>query len=227
MVTNDRFLPLTNALKKHKLKVAINGIHARHLHPSVKFDPLSSSSSLSHQELYFPMKHSSEAQVEKVPITDRKVRLLYTENDESFLSLYQCLVRKQIEIFAAEQNDVKSTAQGRNTPIRLGQVGIRCRHCSMLPPQHRTKASTYYPAKLLGVYQAAQNIAVTHLSGHCPLIPDSLKDTLIHLRLLNKATPGRGKLYWANSMKIHDLYETDGIIKFKEKKSSVNEDSLN
>jgi hypothetical protein len=213
----DRPLALSSKLKERESAGMYNGMHAKHRNQSIEFKPISFEPCISHQELYFPRKHSSESEINNRPTTDNNMRLLYTANDESFLSLYQCLVRKQIEVFAAEKCDVKSTAQGRNTPIRLGQVGIRCRHCSMLPPQHRTKASTYYPAKLLGVYQAAQNIAVTHLSGYCPLIPDSLKDTLIQLRLSNKATPGRGKLYWANSMKTHDLYESDGILKFKEK----------
>ena len=38
--------------------------------------------------------------------------------------------RKQIELFEAKQEDVDAGAQGRNKPIILGQVGIRCIHVS-------------------------------------------------------------------------------------------------
>lgn len=78
---------------------------------------------------------------------------LYMSCDDESLSEYQCLVRKQIEIFEAMKDDVDSNAQGRNRPIVLGQVGIRCRHCTMLPPKHRARGAVYYPAKLQGLYQ--------------------------------------------------------------------------
>lgn len=39
--------------------------------------------------------------------------------------------RKQIELFEAKQEDVDAGAQGRNKPIILGQVGIRCIHVSL------------------------------------------------------------------------------------------------
>jgi hypothetical protein len=169
--------------------------------------------SISHQELYRPsMKSKFDTHEKGSNGMKYSSIMLYTDKDDKMLSPYQCLIRKQIEIFTAGRIDVESTAQGRNSPIRFGQVGIRCRHCSMLPPQHRTKASTYYPSKLLGIYQAAQNIAVTHLSGQCPLIPDKIREELIQLHSLNKATPGRGKVYWANSVQVFGLYESDGMI---------------
>ena len=47
--------------------------------------------------------------------------------DEEQLSEYQILVRKQLEIFEATQEDVESNTQGRKKQVTLGQVGIRCR----------------------------------------------------------------------------------------------------
>ena len=73
---------------------------------------------------------------------------LYMPRDKECLSSYQCLLRQQIELFAAGSEDVKSTMPGRNKAIVLGQVGIRCRHCAMLPARHRGTGATYYPAKL-------------------------------------------------------------------------------
>lgn len=45
-----------------------------------------------------------------------------TDMDDDHVSKYQCLVRKQIQFFEANDGDVGSTAQGRNKPIVLGQV---------------------------------------------------------------------------------------------------------
>jgi len=137
--------------------------------------------------------------------------LLYMACDDDSLSAYQCLVRKQIELFEAKEEDVESNAQGRNKPIVSGQVGIRCRHCSNIPPRHRTRGATYYPAKLHGLYQAAQNMASAHLCNHCQLIPDSLRKDLIILRD-RKSSAGGGKQYWADGVRVLGVVETDNIL---------------
>lgn len=81
-------------------------------------------------------------------------------SDENNLSEYQCLLRAQIDLFAATPSDIDGNAQGRNKPIVLGQVGIRCRHCHMNPSTtRRARGAVYFPAKLSGLYQAAQNMA--------------------------------------------------------------------
>jgi hypothetical protein len=128
-------------------------------------------------------------------LTGRNPVPLYMSCDDDSLSAYQCTVRKQIEIFEARIEDVESNAQGRNKPITLGQVGIRCRHCTRwvysalqspccrlmistqliksfflaysLHARNRARASVYYPAKLLGLYQAAQ-VGRSPWSRPCP-----------------------------------------------------------
>lgn len=69
---------------------------------------------------------------------------IFLDFDEQTLTEYQCLLRKQIEIFEAGPEDIKANAQGRNNPILLGQVGIRCRHCTQLPIKIRPRGSVYY-----------------------------------------------------------------------------------
>ena len=73
---------------------------------------------------------------------------LYMSCDDERLSAYHALARKHIEFFEAAQEDISTNARGRNRPIVLGQVGIRCRHCSELPPRRRQRAAMYYPFKL-------------------------------------------------------------------------------
>jgi hypothetical protein len=81
-------------------------------------------------------------------------------SDDNNLSEYQCLLRAQIDLFAATPVDIDGNAQGRNKPIVLGQVGIRCRHCHANPStSRRARGAVYFPAKLSGLYQAAQNMA--------------------------------------------------------------------
>jgi hypothetical protein len=167
---------------------------------------------ISHQDLYArddaPGEDGDEA--DHGPLL-----LLYMQScDDDNLSSYQCLVRKQIEIFEAKDEDIESNAQGRNRPIVPGQVGIRCRHCSRIPPRHRTRGATYYPAKLNGLYQAAQNMASAHLGIHCQLIPDALRRDLTILRD-RKSSAGGGKQYWADCVRILGVEESDGILRFR------------
>jgi hypothetical protein len=147
-------------------------------------------------------------------ISGRPPIQLYISCDDDSLSEYQCLVRKHIELFEAKVEDVESNAQGRNRPIVLGQVGIRCRHCTMLPPRHRSRGAIYYPAKLQGIYQAAQNLAVAHLGEHCQNVPDDVRATLGRLRE-RKSSAGGGKRYWANGVRVLGVYEDRDGLRFE------------
>lgn len=67
--------------------------------------------------------------------------LLYMSCDHDSLSEYQCLVRKQIELFEAMPQDVESNAKGRNKPIVLGQVNLREREARRRPINNCTHCS--------------------------------------------------------------------------------------
>lgn len=80
--------------------------------------------------------------------------VLFCETDEERLTSYQCLLRKQLELFEADEEDVHySTRQGRTAPIKVGQVGVRCRHCAGLKLSARTKGASYYSQTIEGIYQ--------------------------------------------------------------------------
>lgn len=140
---------------------------------------------------------------------------LYTKSDDNVLSHFQCVVRKQIELFEAEQVDVETNVQGRNKPIVLGQIGIRCLHCSTLHPKQRARGATYYPAKFSGFYQAAQNMANAHLCTQCTHVPDHLRQQLLILKE-RKSSVGGGKHYWAECIQKLGVIEDDGILRYKD-----------
>ncbi|EEC44876.1 predicted protein [Phaeodactylum tricornutum CCAP 1055/1] len=134
-------------------------------------------------------------------------------SDEDNLSEYQCLIRAQIDLFEARTRDIECNAQGRNKPIALGQVGIRCRHCSFLPPGRRPRGAVYFPAKLPGLYQAAQNMAINHFSESCQAIPECTRSKLLRLKELKTTVLGGGKQYWANGARVLGIKETDhGLV---------------
>ncbi len=157
-----------------------------------------SGSTTAQQSVHGPPAQDSETELKvqedsaELPLTRRGSVILAMSCDKDMLSPYQCLVRLQIELFEASQEDVNTNAQGRNRPIVLGQVGIRCRHCSHLALHLRSRGSTYYPSTTTGIYQAAQNLASGHLCDHCRSIPSSIKDELCQLRE-RKSSAGGGK----------------------------------
>lgn len=137
--------------------------------------------------------------------------------DRSNLSEYQCMIREQIDLFAATQTDIDSSAQGRNRPIVVGQVGIRCRHCASLPSSRRSRGAVYYPAKLSGLYQAAQNMTLNHFTTTCQSIPQTVRDEMIRLKQNKSYVLGGGKGYWARGGQIRNILEIDDRLFFRHK----------
>lgn len=135
--------------------------------------------------------------------------------DKMKLSEHQHLLRFQIEAFAATEEDVSTHTRGRNKPIVLGQVGIRCRHCAHIPVSRRQKGSTYFPASILGIYQAAQNMSTAHIQcGLCTEMPEQLKEQFKHSIAMKSSCNGAGRPYWAQSAKEMGLVDTEDGIRF-------------
>jgi hypothetical protein len=139
---------------------------------------------------------------------------LYLDYDEQVLTTYQCLLRKQIELFAAGPDDVRGSAQGRNTPIGLGQVGIRCRHCAFLPKNARARGAVYYSKTIDGLYQVAQNMSKLHLCKTCHKIPTSTRAELVTLHLVKNRASG-GKEYWSECLQVLGVYEGKGCLRLR------------
>jgi hypothetical protein len=160
-----------------------------------------------------------------LPATGRRNRILSMQQDEEALSPYQCLVRKQIELFEASEADIHSAAQGRNRPICLRQVGIRCRHCGSLAGERRARGAVYFPSTLGGLYQTAQNMANSHLIKDCVEFPNDIREDLVRIRLREKASSkntrksafGGGKTYWSTGLRTLGVIETsDRRLRFSD-----------
>ncbi|KAG7343501.1 hypothetical protein IV203_021446 [Nitzschia inconspicua] len=157
-------------------------------------------------------------------LTGRPPKCLYLSCDADNLNQYQCLIRQNMEFFEATQHDLSIKVRGRNKPIVLGQVGLRCMHCCkvMSPGQHASpsssthapKGSVYYPQILLGIYQSAQTLA----NGHWIDPEDHQKCTAIQpfvrqqMQQLKECTTverqySQGKEYWATQAAVLGVIE--------------------
>jgi hypothetical protein len=152
----------------------------------------------------------------KYVMTGRPPYVLYLSCDgRNSFSEYQQLLRKQIEVFESGPEEVNAAAQGRNKPIVLGQVGIRCRHCAYVPPISRTRGAVYFPSKLEGVYQMAQNMANTHLCASCPKIPQDIRAELIRMQADKPSLGGTGKTVWAHRVGVLGVFEDSCGLRYK------------
>jgi hypothetical protein len=162
------------------------------------------------QQYQLPVLSSSSA---SAPLPSNRPSIpIYMDRDEENLTEYQCLLRKQIELFEAGPDDIRSNAQGRNTPILLGQVGLRCRYCAPLPRAARTKGAVYYSQTIDGIYQVAQNMSKVHLCERCHRIPREVQDKLKALRGDNQRAVG-GKHYWADGVRALGVYEDGRVLR--------------
>lgn len=145
-----------------------------------------------------------------------QAKILFIEGDEEYLTEYQCLLRKQLEVFEAGPTDLRGSTQGRNTPIMLGQVGLRCRHCANLPLAARTKGAVYYSQTIDGVYQIAQNMSKVHLCQRCYRIPPEVQAKLLDLKRGSRRATG-GKEYWAKALRTMGVYEDGKVLRMRKR----------
>ena len=137
------------------------------------------------------------------------------ESDKDCTSRYQAFLRQQLMYFETVPLDTQASAKGRNKPIKVGQVGILCRHCRNLPPPKRPRGSVYYPQKLVGVYQSAQNMAKNHFAGSgCANAPSEVNQELHRLRAEQTSFYGGGQPYWAKSAAMAGIVETEDGLEF-------------
>ncbi|GAX26093.1 hypothetical protein FisN_42Lh010 [Fistulifera solaris] len=161
---------------------------------------------------FYPGPDGMPTHSEDIP--PQRTMSLYMTCDEDRLSEYQCLARKQIEVFSATYSDLKMTVQGRNRQVLPGQVGIRCCFCSHIPVKKQARASVYYPSKLNCIYQAAQNMASVHLAKYCSFVPEDIRSELLRHMKDRKSSAGGGKEYWAVSARSLGIEECDGRLRF-------------
>jgi hypothetical protein len=179
----------------------------------------STSNAMPEEDLGTTMTMMEEETQAQLKLTGRPAIQLYLSCNPEHLSPYQVEIRKQIQFFEATPPYVNGQrVKGRNKAIVLGQVGVQCRHCAhVISPQNRAKGSTYFPQKLVGIYQAAQILSTTHLLEACPLVPPESRQNLKDLQQNSKASRTAGKDYWASTAQALGVYEDEHGLRFEDR----------
>ncbi|KAL7541061.1 hypothetical protein ACHAXR_010607 [Thalassiosira sp. AJA248-18] len=112
--------------------------------------------------------------------------------------------------------DIVQAVHGRNKPIALGQVGIRCQHCKDVSSAQTqitnnsartTQNAVSYPSFISGIYNTVQQMYRLHFD-QCPYIPDELKVRVGNLKDSHTSNRGGRKQYWMESAKRIGLVDT-------------------
>lgn len=134
-------------------------------------------------------------------------------DDKYWLSELQVYLRSNFaEAFGATEDDIAAPMHGRNKPIVLGQVGIRCMHCKYDNPAERGQQATSYPSQISGIYNSVQQMLRLHLDC-CLSMPFQVRTRIEQLRLSCSSRGGR-KQYWVDSGKRLGLQDTPHGIHF-------------
>jgi hypothetical protein len=142
-------------------------------------------------------------------------KLLAHPDDDQVLNSHQVLLRQQIEVFQATEEEAAAHVRGRSKRIRIGQMGIRCRHCKHVPPAHRQGGAVYFPLSTMGIYQASQNLSTTHLQcGLCREMPEALRQQFAELIPSKVNASMVGRRYWSECAQKMGLVDTDDGIRF-------------
>mmetsp|Transcript_6015 Transcript_6015/g.8513 ORF Transcript_6015/g.8513 Transcript_6015/m.8513 type:complete len:1159 (+) Transcript_6015:162-3638(+) len=129
------------------------------------------------------------------------------EEDKYWLSELQVYLRSNFaEAFGATEQDIAAPMHGRNKPIALGQVGIRCMHCKNDAPADRGQQATSYPSLISGIYNSVQQMLRLHFDC-CLAMPAEVRQKIEALKVSSSARGGR-KQYWIDSAKRLGLVDT-------------------
>jgi hypothetical protein len=159
--------------------------------------------------------HESSSDHVDFALTGRPAIALATDSDSANLSPYQCFLREQIELFETVEEDISAKAQGRNIPIRVGQVGIRCRHCASLPRSKKAEGgAVFYSKTINGIYQVSLNMGRIHLLSSCTMIPENVKRCLAELKKLPRRLV-KGRLFWRDALEAQGVIDEGDFLKFK------------
>jgi ribosomal protein S26 len=145
----------------------------------------------------------------------QKRMLLAMPSDRDSLSDRQCYVRSEmVEIFAATDKDVASRHSKGAQKLVIGQVGIRCVHCSHLRPRDRAERAVCYPSSISRIYQTVADMQRFHFE-QCREIPEHVRQIYKKLKTTRPRGVGSPQTYWMSSAKQMGLADTECGIRFE------------
>jgi len=190
----------------------------------------------SQSSTHFSQKSSYES--DNTTKKSSTVCLLALQDDKQYLNALHCFVRRNVEIFTATEEDIAAPSPGRKQKVVIGQVGLRCIHCSHFSLKDRVKRAVCYPPTVSGIYHCVSNMKFDHF-GACRGMPPKAKEEFLALkksctRRSGNNSGGSGSSYGgAGSIFTAHYYQTSAVniglvdtksgIRFKKQTQEQNE----
>jgi hypothetical protein len=137
--------------------------------------------------------------------------LLAIPEDKEWLSDMDCYIRRQLEVFCATEEDVAAAQADRKYPINVGQVGIRCIHCSIAQGNDAIGHAIAYPFSISGIYESVREFHRLHLDS-CENLPSASRTKLANLKGASSLSSVLRK-YYVLAAKALGLQDTKGGIR--------------
>lgn len=102
------------------------------------------------------------------------VPLAISQDTDWGLSDLDILVRNNLEVFQASEDDVLSAHLDGKFPIKCGQIGVRCIHCARNNVEGARRGAVMYPYSLNSLFESTRILQIMHLE-QCSHVPDDLK----------------------------------------------------
>mmetsp|Transcript_22500 Transcript_22500/g.33305 ORF Transcript_22500/g.33305 Transcript_22500/m.33305 type:complete len:1223 (+) Transcript_22500:316-3984(+) len=166
-------------------------------------------------------RHLQSARVEAGPDgtaismrTANGILLLALPDDKISLSETLCIVRENIEVFIATEEDVKAPAPGRKRPVVVGQVGLRCIHCRIATHQsEKVKRAVCFPSSIKRIYRTVIDMKLDHFKA-CKFVPVDFKVKLEQLKATNARSTGTTMQYFVQASKRMGMVDGGHGIRF-------------
>jgi hypothetical protein len=155
--------------------------------------------------------------------------LLTCSEDPQHLNDLHCFVRRHIEVFAANETDITTPSPGRKERIHLGQVGLRCVHCTRLPFKQRVKRAVCYPPSISGIYHAVSNMKHDHFA-RCKGLSASERNEFLTLRACSRkrtsSSSSTTARYYQEAAMDLGLVDTEHGMRFRIMEGAVMSDGM-
>lgn len=149
------------------------------------------------------------------------VLLLSLPEDRISLSETLCIVRENVEVFIANEADVKAPAPGRKRPVVEGQVGLRCIHCrAAMHQSEKVKRAVCFPSSIKRIYRTVIDMKLDHFKA-CRFVPIELKLKLEELRATNARSTGTTMQYFVQAAKRMGMVDGGHGIRFVKPETSA------
>ncbi len=138
---------------------------------------------------------------------------------------YMGLIRQQLEFFEISNEEV-AFCKTKNVSVHVGQVALRCRHCTCVSMALRPRGSMIVAMEHISLYKHFLRGKNIHMEGLCHFVPSATQKELMDLRKQRGATNAQDLIYWSTTAKDEGVVETRVGLRFKSSLSIAKNSNL-